>query len=67
MEVLAGEFEGRMLLTKIDCGAHDKRFAISQNIKALPTFHVWHKGELLGAITGSRLDKVRALIEAHAL
>lgn len=67
IEALAGEFEGRMLLTKIDCGAHDKKFAIRQGIKALPTFHVYFRGEKLGEVTGAKMDKIRALIEAHAL
>ncbi|KAI8463260.1 MAG: thioredoxin-like protein [Monoraphidium minutum] len=67
VELLAGEFKGRMLMTKIDCGAHDKKFAIDQGIKALPTFRIFHKGQQIGECTGSKVDKLRAIIEEHAL
>lgn len=55
MEQLASEFEGKMLVAKVDCGFHDKKFAIAQGIKALPTFHIYHRGVKLGEITGGLL------------
>jgi thioredoxin-like negative regulator of GroEL len=64
---MAGEYDGRILMTKIDCGAHDKKFAIAQGIKALPTFQCWHKGVKVGEITGANLNKLRAFIDSHAL
>ncbi|GBF88885.1 hypothetical protein Rsub_01384 [Raphidocelis subcapitata] len=67
IETWAGEFEGKMLMTKIDCGAYDKKFAIEQGIKALPTFHCWHKGVKVGEMTGANVAKLRAFIETHAL
>ncbi|KIZ00836.1 hypothetical protein MNEG_7125 [Monoraphidium neglectum] len=49
------------------CGAHDKKFAIAQGIKALPTFHIYHRGVKVGEMTGAKIEKLRALVEAHAL
>lgn len=40
IEAMAAEYEGRMIMTKIDCGAYEKSFAQRNGIKALPTFQV---------------------------
>lgn len=67
LEAMAAEFKGRIVMTKIDCGAYEKRFAADQNIKALPTFHVWHRGVKIGETTGANVNKLRAFVEQHAL
>ena len=63
---MAAEVEGKLKVVKIDCGAYDKKFAVGLGIKALPTFHVWFRGEKVGEMTGANEARLREFVQKHA-
>ncbi len=56
-----------VLVAKIDCTSsnENKKWAMEQKVKALPTFLMFKDGKRVTDMTGSKVQALRALVSAH--
>ncbi|KAJ9518761.1 hypothetical protein QJQ45_026025 [Haematococcus lacustris] len=59
--------QGRVVMSKIDCTTipENKKWAMGQSVKALPTFLLFKEGKRVNDMTGAKAANLKKLIEAH--
>ena len=73
LEKLSEKYDGKVSFYKIDADASKEALKLmrSQGIRAVPTFHVWYKGEMIDVISGARVneldDSIRGTLMANNL
>uniref|UniRef100_A0A7S3R9Q2 Thioredoxin domain-containing protein n=1 Tax=Dunaliella tertiolecta TaxID=3047 RepID=A0A7S3R9Q2_DUNTE len=67
IEVMAEELGDSVILSKMDCTSNNdnKKWAMAQKVRALPTFIFFKNGERITEMTGAKTSSLRKLIEAH--
>ncbi|KAF5832643.1 thioredoxin-like protein [Dunaliella salina] len=67
IEVMAEELGDSVILSKMDCTSDNdnKKWAMAQKVRALPTFIFFKNGERITEMTGAKTSSLRKLIEAH--
>ena len=60
LERLSQKYNGKVSFYKIDADASKEALKLmrSQGIRAVPTFHIWYKGEMVDVISGARVDEL---------
>lgn len=65
LDKLAAEFEGRMILAKVNCDA-EQQLAMQFGIKSLPTVMVFKDGQPIDGFAGVQPEsEIRAMLEKH--
>lgn len=52
-------------IVKFNCNKYNKDLGKELGIKVAPTFHLYKSGSKVAEMTGTKLDKLTALIEAN--
>ena len=63
IEKLAGEYEGRVLIGKMDIQAHPKT-AGTLGIRGIPTLLFFKDGKVVGSLGASKEDKIREQLDS---
>eukprot|EP00199_Chlamydomonas_sp_CCMP681_P003432 CAMPEP_0119107896 /NCGR_PEP_ID=MMETSP1180-20130426/12251_1 /TAXON_ID=3052 ORGANISM="Chlamydomonas cf sp, Strain CCMP681" /NCGR_SAMPLE_ID=MMETSP1180 /ASSEMBLY_ACC=CAM_ASM_000741 /LENGTH=155 /DNA_ID=CAMNT_0007093445 /DNA_START=40 /DNA_END=507 /DNA_ORIENTATION=+ len=67
LEAMAKEYGVKVVMAKIDCTTDNdnKKWAMSEKVKALPTFIMYKEKLRIGDMTGAKASNLRKLIETH--
>jgi len=67
LEEMAAEFGDKMVMSKIDCTSvpDNKKWAMAEGVKALPTFLFFRGGKRVADMSGAKPEKLKTLIESH--
>ncbi|GFH10937.1 thioredoxin domain-containing protein, partial [Haematococcus lacustris] len=67
LEKMAEEWGDKVVMSKIDCTTipENKKWAMGQSVKALPTFLLFKEGKRVNDMTGAKAANLKKLIEAH--
>jgi thioredoxin 1 len=68
LEVMAQEMPG-IKFAKLNCttDASAKKIAMSQGIKALPTFHLFRGGERVGVFVGGKPQQLKKFLQENTV
>eukprot|EP00898_Chlorokybus_atmophyticus_P004884 jgi/Chlat1/5397/Chrsp35S05301 len=60
---LSKDYAGRVTFFKFNCNQYNKPIAKELEIKVVPTFHVYKRGERIQVVGGAKLDKIIEAID----
>lgn len=60
LEKMADKYAGKVDFFKVDADKSKEALKLmkTQGIRAVPTFHIWFKGEKIDTISGARIDEL---------